>query len=473
VLAINVRDPRAIPVTVLVVGSILGWFTTKYLVAARKARDMARAVQVLRDRADDLARGISARHGWQFSNEATSYTLAKIRVTLHKLAALTKSGLPMLVDETELTRLKDDAELRLTKLEALRDVRLQVQLVANNRPTVQRFVGRLLRRASDVLEQTVFGTAQQAAFTARMEELQPWLGGETLLQKYREALALRSESDNVGISVAGVIAPLQDHVKTLLDNWPPPSSLKAADTTIATLQPFDERFEKLALLIREQKASWVQLLADGCAAGNTLNELFRVVDEQFWETLKSLADTIVLRRESAHRTTVDVFVPVEVHLDVPDIDENRILKHPLNVVWTITSPGGTQRVVETENTTLVQYFSQTGTATIRAKLQWGGHEPIEIKHRFELMIAENTGYRWYDLFRQGGAPEIAAVAIAILFAVSTAMQTQYDSTFGSATQYLGLFLWAAGAATGGNVLKQLGTSNTPGGQTEATLPAKT
>ena len=50
------------------------------------------------------------------------------------------------------------------------------------------------------------------------------------------------------------------------------------------------------------------------------------------------------------------------------------------------------------------------------------------------------------------------------------MESQYDSTFGSSAQYLALFIWAAGAATGGNILKQLGTSSTPGGQADSTLP---
>jgi hypothetical protein len=50
------------------------------------------------------------------------------------------------------------------------------------------------------------------------------------------------------------------------------------------------------------------------------------------------------------------------------------------------------------------------------------------------------------------------------------MQTQYDSTFGTASAYLALFLWAAGAAAGGNVLKQLGTDSTPGGVVEVRLP---
>jgi hypothetical protein len=62
------------------------------------------------------------------------------------------------------------------------------------------------------------------------------------------------------------------------------------------------------------------------------------------------------------------------------------------------------------------------------------------------------------------------LAIAAGFAVATAMESQYDSTFGSFSQYLALFVWAAGAGTGGNLFKQLGTTSTPGGQADAALP---
>lgn len=63
------------------------------------------------------------------------------------------------------------------------------------------------------------------------------------------------------------------------------------------------------------------------------------------------------------------------------------------------------------------------------------------------------------------------IVIAAGFAVATAMGAQYDSTFGSFGQYLALFVWAAGAGTGGNLFKQLGSASTPGGQPDAAIPA--
>ena len=62
---------------------------------------------------------------------------------------------------------------------------------------------------------------------------------------------------------------------------------------------------------------------------------------------------------------------------------------------------------------------------------------------------------------------------AIGFAVATTMSTQYAWTFGSFSDYLKIFLWAAGAGTGGDLFKQLGASSTPGGQADVTLAMPT
>jgi hypothetical protein len=109
-----------------------------------------------------------------------------------------------------------------------------------------------------------------------------------------------------------------------------------------------------------------------------------------------------------------------------------------------------------------------GKVDVRASLQWQGRI-ISIKDVLEFEIESNPEFRKRFLFR-GGFTEWAVIAIAAGFAIATAMATLYDSTFGSFNQYLALFLWSAGAGTGGNIFKQLGTTSTPGGQAEAPLP---
>ena len=72
------------PIAVPIIGFLIGWFSTKYLVAARKARTLAGEVRLLQARAEGLSRGDSTRKGWEFSKEATSYALVKTRTLLNR-----------------------------------------------------------------------------------------------------------------------------------------------------------------------------------------------------------------------------------------------------------------------------------------------------------------------------------------------------------------------------------------------------
>jgi len=122
---------------------------------------------------------------------------------------------------------------------------------------------------------------------------------------------------------------------------------------------------------------------------------------------------------------------------------------------------GDVRTTETDGLTLVQYFPSKGLVKVKATLRWGGEEiPNETPLSFDVI--QNPEYRKRGMFATGGT-EYAAIAVAALFAIVTAMGTQYDSTFGTFTQYVTLFVWAAGAGTGGNLFSQLGTTSAPGG----------
>jgi hypothetical protein len=144
---------------------------------------------------------------------------------------------------------------------------------------------------------------------------------------------------------------------------------------------------------------------------------------------------------------------------------NRMLQHPLRVVWQVTMPDGKGRTTETDGMRLVQYFDLPTDVTVFAALRW--HEEIKVPTAFPLRVSENPDYGKRQLL--GGGLEWAVLAIAIVFAIATAMSAVYDATFGSFSQYLALFVWAAGAGSGGNAFKQLGATSTPGGQSDNVL----
>jgi hypothetical protein len=496
-LTIQVRHPWPVPVMVILLGSLVGWYSSKYVVAVRKANELARQVRGLRARVDYLARPNSTPGGWQFPGEATSYGLARVRVVLSQLARLTVGGLPMLVREDDIRQQQRDAEQRLIGLESLQATRLLVQPLGNGQPAAQRALGRLLRRASDRLSRPTFDPTQQTELNKLLDASQAWLIQEPPAAKYREALIERLQSDEVPVAIDKIVAGPSLTALAQLQNDCPTEDAIRNEPDPAKLKIYDQRIAKFALLWREQKLAhqwgqnevpWVDKLAQGCVDGASLEDLFRIVDEGLWDKLKRAADpdknTGNGADQSIHRLQIvcdanavanlQAFDLIEVRLTSHDSDfDCRIASHPLRVVWRITPPkgSGNVRTDESDGLTLVQYFSSPGEVKLQAILRWEGHE-TPVKHELSPLVAANPEFDSIKLF-SGGFTEWVVLLIAAGFAIATAMESQYDSTFGSFSQYLALFVWAAGAGTGGNLFKQLGTTSTPGGQADTALTTTT
>jgi hypothetical protein len=288
---------------------------------------------------------------------------------------------------------------------------------------------------------------------------------------YREALAERCNSQEIPVSSLVQILPqgdLRQQLEALLAMRPDVTMISDPSTTPAMLQVYDETLGKLALLWRERDTAWGGQLAMACADGRSLEELFRLVDEKLWETLDVAAkdNKIQILRDLDSDEELKALDIVEVHMasNIPGVSSSRILYHPLHISWRINPPDGKERRTETHGLTLVQYFPRPGKVEVKAVLQWQGLEiPVNAGLNFE--VALNPEYVNRRMFT-GGITEWAVIAVAAGFAIATAMGTIYDATFGSFNQYLTLFIWAAGAGTGGNIFKQLGTSSTPGGQSD-------
>jgi hypothetical protein len=478
-LTIQVRHHWVLPVVILLLGSGVGWFSSKYVVGVRKATELSRQVRELRARADYLARPDPSRAGWEFPSEATSYALARVRVVLSQLGELTSSGLPIILREEEIQKQQRDAEQRLSALESLHATRLWVQPAADGRPAAQLALGRLLRRASDLLERPTFDQTQQADLKNLLQTAEAWRAADTRDAKYREALVDRRRSQELpDLSLVQAFSEgelIRQQLEALLKSCPSAEIIADPSTASAKLQEYDQTIAKLALLWRERETAWAELLAKTCGEGKSLDALFRLVDEKIWEKLEAAekADQLQIERDPTSQEQLETYDLVEVRLksNAPDLSASRILYHPLHVGWRIVPSDGNVRSTETDGLTLVQYFSLPGKVKVEAVLRWQGRE-IRIKKDLPFDVVSNPDYHKRRIF-SGSFTEWAVIAIAAGFAVATAMGTQYDSTFGSFSQYLTLFVWAAGAGTGGNIFKELGTTSTPGGRPDVTLPGTT
>ena len=472
-ITVHVRHHWVLPLLVILLGSVIGWFSSKYVVGARKAKKFKSQIDELRERCVALSRRPTPRDGWTFSSEATSYALIRLRVVLHQLLKLTSSPLAVLLREEEIEQLRQAAARRLTALEKLHASRLRLQPVADERPAVQLALGLQLRSVMNLVERPIFSETEQADFDKLLQAAEVWKGADTFQASYRDALLDRLQSreipDAADITSLGANHPVSAQLTALSAQLPDEAAIKAA-STVRQLEQFDDALAKIALLWRECEMPWAANLADACAKGQTAEQLFQLTDEFFWTKLQDAARANELKivRDAIRDEQLQAYEFVELHLTSTNsmFSDARILFHPLRVRWDILTPTGPKRTVESECLTLVQYFKEVGNVKINATLIWKGREipieksqPLEIienpKHSVRLAPSESTEY--------------AVIVIAAGFAAATGINTIYDATFGSYAQYLTLFLWAAGAATGGNIFKEMGTTSTAGGRADVTL----
>jgi hypothetical protein len=492
-LLIQVRHAVLVPVIVILLSSLFGWFGSKFLVGARRSYILLRQIKALRERADALARHKKSFPGWRFPRESTSLGFARVNVELSLLARLAHSVIEVVFHGDEIETQLRLAERRLIGLESMLQTRLEAQFCANGRPAAQKAIGTHLRKAADLLDGSNFTDSEEANLKKLFEEIKCWVDKDSFTKVYQEALSNRLKSDQYPSPKEIARLPATSKLYQRLSELtkvPTDIAIENSSNDTRALRSLDETITWVMILWREKK--WAEELAPIDPEKETLDDLFYAVDKHGWEALKQIKNHLCPKRVWPTGRTPRTHEVVEIKLEFEspsDFELERLRFHPSqHVEWTISEetrgkesadPAGSQqlsrwrkmfqrsrktsRTVETDSFTLIQYFLSAGKVkvTATAKLCWRSEritDAIDIDHRLDISVTSNpehgTKFRWVD---------IAAVAIATLFAMATAIGAQYDSTFGSFGQYLAMFIWAVGAAAGGNLFAQLGTSSTPGG----------
>lgn len=141
------------------------------------------------------------------------------------------------------------------------------------------------------------------------------------------------------------------------------------------------------------------------------------------------------------------------------LGDNFLFKHGLTYRWSLTLDDGTgPRDLTQETTTeprIVQYAPKPGKLSVKVDPSFGGRLAAKPIHLPSLPIGGSSDYGWQSVFKWA---DVAALAIAILFASITGLTTYYFSNhaFGTISDYVALFVWGAGVDQTKNFIQQLG-----------------
>jgi hypothetical protein len=489
-LIIQVRHHWLLPVTVILVGSILGWIGSKYVVAARKTRTLKRQVNALRARADDFARSEIVNRTWHCPSEATSYSLARVRVILSQLSDLSSSVGAMLFREEEIGDCNREAERRIAALESVRAIRLRIEARAWNRPAVQMAVRDLLVSMHQILEGATFADAQQAELDRLLQLAGTWASDETFVQRYREAIVsrLRREDQIPRLPEIQHVEPasVHDQLERLISRLPTEQEITQA--SVAQLEEYDSRAATLNLLWRERRMPWAAALVAEVQKDVGLDDLFRLVDSKAWDHVEANESELTLSKPDAMQLETYEVATLRLNSGVEGVGNRRLLYHPLHVAWRIVlapaerqGPGWLVRLrgalrradppranrevtVLTPDLKVIQSFPSAGRIEVTAGLRWEARREIPVAGSIALDVLPSRRYEFAF-----GWTEYAVVILGTAFAAATGISALYDATFGSPGQYLALLSWAAGAGTGANLFKELGSTMTAGGRADAPL----
>jgi hypothetical protein len=403
---------------------------------------------------------------WWLRSSTHSYGLTRARLILRQAEFLAGSVFRVIAVEQEIRDRVVDARRRLDALEALESTRLRLQLASIDRTVVQQRIGGCIRRALAIVDGARLDAPQRAALDSMLADVEAWLAPDKQETLYRDAVLARIRELLITVAPADVPGEkVRERVSRLLRQIEETQAL--SDLTAAKLVPYDHAAARLSLLWRDRLKAYAEDLARSEGNGDALDALHHMANRELWGRLRTAAahGQIEVRVPPDEIKAYDL---VEIRLALnAAIQEVEVVNHPCIVRWHVRQADGTESEILSYGLSLVQYFPITGPMTFSASLEWDD-DRIGVPEHGTVNVQRNDDYRPWASFQ---SVELAVTALAAVFAIVTGLGYGYNATFGTSSQYIGLFLWAAGASAGGNLFKQRGDDRTVGGQL-AQLPTR-
>jgi hypothetical protein len=241
----------------------------------------------------------------------------------------------------------------------------------------------------------------------------------------------------------------------------------------------EESYARLKVLWERRKSpEFGVLLAEEAKKGD-LASFFRAADDAAWERLKTAQKEQKVSVEALQDEDIVTFQPLHFVFRTgdPALDQTFLVEHGLRYEWTVTIEPDEpwyrrlwrklirrkqegpwkKRILSpvTDGPRLVQYSPSPGQMRVNVRVRCE-NEILSAgqKAMKTLSLFPSTDFRWQEGFE---GIELASLAISAVFALLTGLATYYlkNPTFGSAQDYVSLFLWGVSVDQAKNVLQSL------------------
>lgn len=440
-MSMFVKDDWKQPLLVILAAVLISFYTTKIVVITRQR--LALKARILR-----------LESSW-LRDEPPSPSIVWAQAKLRLARSLLKAAhwtIPDMVTEAI-----TDVEGLLPTLRAIRDKRKAIEAAVQNKFVRERGLGKVAVQARAASEPPLTPDLIQQIQTA-LTALDAWCKPDGVMAVFWDdaARSIKAFLGNLRVDdikdeeAKRAIQGLVDEVKGVAESVTPlpPIALFERFAALEIIWEARRKDELLAAVVKQFQAS---------AQGDLL---FALVDDDAWQQVVESKDkgaSIVLPVGDLR-----AYEPFTLSVTTGNhtLDSTFLFKYKLKYRWTITierarrwrSPEVMTLTPETLQPYVTQFSPWKGTMSVSVTIANDTKPPIMLKGSRNPAVGKSeTGALVGSIERNEGWPLLITFAIAVLAALSTSYFG--NATFGSAKDYLTLFLTGAAVDQGKNLLQ--------------------
>ena len=437
----KVADPIWPAILVLLVALFISFFSYKWLSLYRQRLDLQKRITELRP-------------DW-LSDEPPLYTVVWVRTVLRQAEELTRQML--LVSPGFITERIDRV---LPVLDALNQAR-RARTALENLPRMvkNRFGAVISDQVRSIRDEGMSKLAAEKA-GAELATLATELSTRTYLKRYWAEVdravgdllgSFNPQNFEANCIQEGVVAKNMLLSQLRPDNKPPAQPLEDELDIIK----YETAYAKLKLLIERRHCPEFEKLVG--KVSNSLEDSFAVADDAAWEKITKSNPTITPLLGDGSKG-IEAYQPITFAVSTgdPELDNTYLFNRGLRFEWTFQLATNPKYQTVTLSPRVAEFALGSGQFSVSARIlreTVSGTKTVAAKDT-SLTIAKSSDLSWLQNVER---TEVWSLSLAGLFALISGLLTFYykNPIFGSAQDYLALFLWGVGIEQGKNLLQTL------------------